>query len=413
MAWLHSLLGLLGFALLAWAFSENRQAVNWRVIIAGLMVQIILAGLLLKLPWLQSVFMAMNHGVLALSAATQAGTSFVFGYLGGGALPFAEKSETSSFVLAFRALPLLLVISAVSALLFYWRILPWIVKGFAWGLQKSLGIGGALGLGAAANIFVGMTEAPLFIRPYLRDMTRSELFALMVSGMATIAGTVMAIYALILGPVIPGAMAHLLIASILSAPAAITVALLMVPETGQPTAGQHLPPQQASGAMDAITRGALDGLQLLLNIVALLIVLVALVHLVNSILGLLPWPGVTLQWLLGWIMAPLMWLMGIPWEQAQAAGSLMGLKTVLNEFIAYLELAKLPPEALDPRSRLMLTYALCGFANFGSLGIMIGGIGTMVPERRPEIVALGMKSIVAGTIATCMTGALVGVFYDW
>lgn len=413
MIW-QSLLGLAAFPALAWLFSESRGSVRPRVVIAGLVLQLLLAALLLRFEHVHAVFLALNRAVLALAEATTAGTSFVFGYLGGGDLPFAEQQGASSFILAFQALPLLLVVSALSSLLFYWRVLPWVVKGFAWLLQKTLGVGGALGLGAAANIFVGMTEAPLFIRPYLRELTRSELFALMTCGMATIAGTVMVLYASLLSPVLPDVLGHLLIASVLSAPAALTLAQVMIPETSVSTAGNLLPSQQASSSMDAVTRGTLDGIQLLLNIVAMLVVLVALVHLANASLGLLPQVAgadITLQRLLGWVMAPLVWLMGIPWSEAQTAGSLMGVKTVLNEFIAYLDLAQLGPDALSPRSRLILVYAMCGFANLGSLGIMIGGLGTLVPERRDEIVSLGLRSILAGTLATCLTGALVGIFH--
>jgi CNT family concentrative nucleoside transporter len=274
-------------------------------------------------------------------------------------------------------------------------------------LRKTLGVGGALGLGAAANIFVGMVEAPLFVRPYLSKLSRSELFSLMTCGMATIAGTMMVLYATILGPVIPDVMGHILIASLISAPAAIMVARMMVPETGSGTEGQLVAPQSATSAMDAITQGTLSGLQLLLNIIAMLVVLVALVSLFNQILAGFGSPS--LQELLGILMSPVVWLMGIPWEEAKTAGALMGTKTVLNEFLAYLEMSRLSQDDLGERSRLIMTYALCGFANFGSLGIMIGGMGTMAPERRQEIVGLGIKSIIAGTLATCLTGTVVGI----
>lgn len=316
--------------------------------------------------------------------------------------------------LAFRALPLVLVVSALSSLLFYWRVMPVIVRSFSWILQKTLDIGGALGVGAAANIFVGMIEAPLFIRPYLVRMTRSELFCVMTCGMATIAGTVMVLYAGIIEPVIPGAMGHILTASIISVPAAITVARIMIPETDAVTDGEIAPPQPSTSSMDAVTLGTMDGIQLLISIIAMLVVLVALVHLGNILLGLLPMAGgepVTLQKILGYIMAPVVWLIGIPWHEARTAGYLMGVKTILNEFLAYLELANLPENSLNQRSMMIMTYAMCGFANFGSLGIMLGGMGAMAPERREEIVALGLKSIVAGTIATCMTGAVVGIIY--
>ena len=403
----QAILGLAALTALAWAFSENRRATNWKSVAAGLVLQFVLALLLLKLPLFKELFLGLNSALLSLQEATRAGTSFVFGYLGGGDLPFDEKTPGGTFVLAFRALPLILVVSALSAVLFYWRILPWVVRGVAWALQKTLGIGGALGLGTAANIFVGMVESPLFIRPYLLQMSRSELFALMTTGMATIAGTVMVLYATILSQALPDAMGHILTASIISAPAAIMVARLMVPETGAGTAGELTPPAAYAGTMDAVIRGTADGLKLLINIVALLIVLVALVSLLNQILGLAG--DISLQKILGWIMAPVVWLMGVPWAEAQTAGALMGTKTVLNEFVAYLELAQLPKEALSEHSRLIMTYALCGFANFGSLGIMIGGMAGMAPERREEIVGLGLKSIVSGTLATCLTGTVVGL----
>jgi CNT family concentrative nucleoside transporter len=303
-------------------------------------------------------------------------------------------------------------VSALSALLFHWRVLPAIVRALSFVLEKSMGVGGAVGLSAAANVFVGMVEAPLLVRPYLRAMSRGELFMVMTCGMATIAGTVLALYAAILAPVVPQAMGHLLSASLISAPAAILVAAVMVPPRGVPTSGRLAAPQPYASGMDAVTRGAMDGLALLLAVVAMLIVLIALVTLVNLGLGLLPeWGGgpLTLQRMLGWLMAPLVWLAGVPWSEAPVAGALMGTKTVLNEFIAYVNLAELPADALGPRSRLIVTYCLCGFANFGSLGILLGGMATMVPERREEIVALGMRSIVAGTLATLMTGAVAGM----
>jgi CNT family concentrative nucleoside transporter len=288
------------------------------------------------------------------------------------------------------------------------------VRGISRVLEAVMGVGGAVGLSTAANIFVGMVEAPLFIRPYLAQMSRGELFIVMACGMAGISGTVMVIYASFLGPVIPDALGHILIASIISAPAAIVVAVLMVPLTGAPTTGKLAPAQQASSSMDAITKGTLDGLGLLLNILAMLIVLIALVTLANLMLEALPLVHgrpITLQRMLGTLLAPLAWLVGVPWSEAPAAGALLGTKTVLNEFIAYLDLAHLPDGALSLRSRLLMTYALCGFANFGSVGILIGGMAAMAPERRAEIVGLGMKSIVAGTLATCMTGAVVGMLW--
>jgi CNT family concentrative nucleoside transporter len=404
--------GLLVFLFLAWLMGENRTQVSIKLVAAGISIQLIAGLILLKLPVFRQFFMILNDGVMALEAATTAGTSFVFGYLGGAALPFAEAFPGASFILAFRALPLVLVISALSALLFHWRVLPLVVRGFSWCLRKTMGLGGAEGLGVSANVFVGMVESPLFVRPYLEKMTRSELFTLMTAGMATIAGTVMVLYASILGDAIPGVMGHILTASIISVPAAVTVAKVMVPETASPTSGELATEHPDAGSMDAVTRGTLQGVELLINIMAMLIVLVALVHLVNTLLGLFPDLGgrpITLQRVLGGAMAPLVWFMGVPWQEAPAAGSLMGVKTILNEFLAYLELSRLSPDTLSDRSMLIMTYAMCGFANPGSLGIMIGGLGTMAPGRRSEIVSLGLRSVVGGTLATCMTGAVVGI----
>lgn len=409
---LHSLAGFLFLHVVAWMLSEDRRRIAWRTVLPGMALTIALAVVFLKVPFIADLFRALNDAVGALERATAAGTSFVFGFLGGGALPFDEKYPGSSFVLAFRALPLVLVISALSALLFYWRILPMVVRGFALVLQRAMRIGGACGVAAAANVFVGMVEAPLVVRPYIARMSRSELFVLMTGGMATIAGTVMVLYASVLANAIPDALSHILIASVVATPAAIVVAVLMIPPAGPSTADHVDLPQEAHSAMDAVTRGTLDGAVLLINIVAMLIVLVALVHLVNQGLRLFPpiaGTALTLERMLGWLMAPVVWLMGIPWSEAVTAGGLMGIKTVLNEFIAFMELAKLPAGALSPRSTLMMTYALCGFANLGSLGIMIGGLASMAPDRRAEIVSLGAKTLVSGTLATLIAGAVVGM----
>ncbi|RPI42793.1 MAG: nucleoside:proton symporter [Betaproteobacteria bacterium] len=410
----QSAIGLAVFLALAWALSEKRALVAWRTVAAGLALQVLMAVLLLKLPLAKQIFLALNDAMLALDNASRAGTSFVFGYLGGGPLPFTETAPGASFVLAFRALPLVLVISALSALLFHWRVLPIVVEGFARLLERVTGIGGAVGVSTAANVFVGMVEAPLFIRPYLRQLSRGELFMVMTCGMAGIAGTVMVLYASVLGSTVPDALGHILVASLVSAPAAIVIASLMVPAEGARTAGGRIELERADSSMDAITRGTISGVEILIQIVALLIVLVALVTLLNLALGALPDVGgepISMQRLLGAVMAPLTWLAGVPWSEAQVAGSLMGTKTVLNELLAYIDMGKLSPEALSERSRVIMTYALCGFANFGSLGIMIGGMGAMVPERRAEIVSLGMKSLVSGTLATLATGATVGLIW--
>jgi len=412
MSHLHSFIGLLVLAGLAWLIGERRRVGALRIALGGIGLQLAVAALLLGLEPVQALFTALNRVVLALEESIRAGTSLVFGYLGGSDLPFVVDGVGNPYVLAFRGLPLVLLVSALSALLFYWRVLPLLVRGMAWVLKRTLGVGGALGVVVSANVFVGMTEAPLLIRPYLQQLSRSEMFALMVSGMATIAGTMMVLYASILGPVLPDALGHILTASLISAPAAVTVARLMIPETDSSAGGDYQPERGADSAMDALVKGTLAGLKLLLNIIAMLLVFVAVIHLVDLILGLLPSVGdapLSLERIFGWLMAPLMWLIGIPWAEAQAAGAVMGVKTVLNEFVAYLSLAS-GDHGLSERSRLILIYALCGFANPGSVGIMIGGLATMVPERRAEIVALGGRSLVAGTLATLMTGAVVGVF---
>jgi concentrative nucleoside transporter, CNT family len=412
---LQSLFGVFALLAIAWIFGENRRAVSLRQAAIGLVVTFVTAVILIKLPIVANAFGAINDAVGAIAAATRAGTSFVFGYVGGGTLPFDLKAPGADFVLAFQALPIVLVMSVLTTLLFYWRVLPPIVRGMAWALERTLGVGGAVGLSTAANIFLGMVEAPLFIRPYLAQMTRSELFLVMTGGMAGIAGTVLVLYATLLAPLIPDAAAHFVIASVLGAPGAILISLIMVPEASDRLTSGRLgedPKMQAASTMDAIVTGTAAGLELLLNIVTMLIVLVALVYLANAILGLLPQVGgasISLQRMLGIVMAPVCWLMGLPWSQAVTAGSLMGTKTVLNELIAYVDLSKLDTQALDPRSRLIMLYAMCGFANFGSLGIMIGGLGTMAPTRREEINALGLKSIVSGTLTTCLMGAMVGV----
>jgi len=409
---LQSALGLLVLLGLAWLFSEARRKVRLRPVVAGVVLQLALGLLFIRAPGSRAFFLLLNRLVIVLEDATRAGTSFVFGFLGGDPLPYEEITPGASYVLACRGLPLLLLVSALTALLFHWGVLQRVVGLFSFILRKTLGISGCESLGVSANIFVGMIEAPLFIRLYFAGLTRSELFTIMSGGMATIAGTMMVLYANLLGGVIDGVLGHLLVASIISAPAAVTVAKLMIPETGTPREGDFNIRPESRSSMDAITRGTLQGLELLLNIVAMLIVFVALVFLVNAGLGLLPhWGGepVSMERLLGWLMAPLAWLMGVDWSEARVAGSLMGTKVVLNEMLAYIQMANLPEGALSPRSRLIMIYAMCGFANFGSVGIMIGGMGAISPERRGEVVDLGLRSIVAGTLATMMTGCVVGM----
>ena len=418
---LQPILGLIVLIGLAWSFSENRRGWSWRLVIAGVAVQLALAAIALSVPVVREAVGAVNGLVLALDTASKAGTSLVFGFLGGGPLPFAESHPGAAFVLAFQALPIVLLLSALSAVLWHWRVMPLIIRGLAAGLKATLRIDGPVALGAAANIFVGMVEAAILIRPHLARMNRSDLFVTMTCGLTTIAGTVLVLYATFLNGVIENAAGHLLVASLISAPAAIVIARLMVPP---PTDGEKTAdigpastdtPETGHGmydsTMDAMVQGTQDGLRLLLNIIAMLIVFVAMVALVNQVLGLFPdlWGGpISLQRLLGWALAPIAWLIGIPWAEAAAAGSLIGTKIVLNELIAFLDLVA-AGDSLSERTRVILLYAMASFANFGSVGIMLAGMIAMAPGRKSDLIGLGLKSLFAGSIATCMTGAVVAL----
>jgi concentrative nucleoside transporter, CNT family len=405
-------LGVVSLLLIAFLCCESRRHISWRTVIGGLVLQLALALLLIGIPASTLALFWLNDAANALHRATEAGTAFVFGYLAGPPLPFVESHPGASFILAFQALPLVLTISALASLLFHWGILQAITGLFARLLRRALGIGGPLALGAAVHVFVGMVEAPLLIRPYLARMQRGELFALMTCGMAGVAGTVMVIYASFLSPIVPNALGNILIASVISTPAALSVAALMVPfHDPDPNEARFEISDRPVGAIDALVRGTLDGIPILASIIAMLLVTVAIVTLLNMGLALLPDIGgapTTLQRIFALPFRPVLWLIGVPWPETPAAAALMATKTVLNEFVAYLDFSRLPPDAFSPRTRMILTYALCGFANFGSLGIMIGGMGAMVPERRHEIVGLGLRSILAGTLATCMSGAVAG-----
>jgi CNT family concentrative nucleoside transporter len=408
---LQSLLGIVVILTLAWVLSEDRRAFPVRTVLVGLALQVGLALLLLRIPAARAVLLSLNAVVDALTAATRAGTSFVFGYVGGGVQPFAVANASALPSFAFQVLPLVIVISALAALLWHWRILPVIVNALAWALGKTMGVGGAIGLGAATTLFLGMIEAPLLIRPYLARLSRSEWFVLFSVGLATVAGTVFVLYATILEPVVPGALGHILVASVLSLPGALMIGRIMIPGTAE-TEAAAAPVLRYRSSMDAVARGVEDGLKLWLGIVAMLLVIVALVTLADTMLAPLPRiAGATLsiERIFGWLFAPVVWLYGIPWSEAATAGSLMGQKTVLNEFVAYLHLAALPPGALDPRARLIMVYAMCGFANFGSVGILIAGVSSLVPERRDAIAPLAMRALLSGTMASGLTGCLIGL----
>ena len=412
----QALFGIGVFVAIAIVLSEQRALPSWRLLVAGLGLQFLFAFAVFNLNFLQQLLGLINSGVNAVVNATESGTLFIFGYLGGDPLnvdyPFSISEPGATMILAFRILPLILMFTVLSAILWHYRVLPFIIKGFSLVLRKSLNVSGAVGFSSAANIFIGMVESPALIRPYISVLTRSELFVVMSCGMATIAGSVMVFYSIILQGTLDDPLGHIITASVISAPAAIMIALVMVPQSSAATSEEIQLSVEYKSLMDAITKGTYDGVRLMVSVGAMLLVLVALVALLNSLFSLIPFPGddpLTLQRLFGYVFAPLTWLMGIPWSEAQISGSLMGTKTALNELLAFLALAELPAGSLSEKSTVIMTYALCGFANFGSLGIMIAGLSGMCPQRATEIVELAPKSLISGTLATCMTGAIAGL----
>lgn len=408
---LQSLLGLLVIVAACWGLSENRRAFPWRLTLGAIAVQ---AALLLVLfnPASHFVLTGINGAVEGLAAATRKGTQFVFGYLAGGEFPqpYAVQDPGSLFTFAFQVLPLILVISALSALLWHWKILKWITHGFGLLFQRTMGLGGASALAVAANIFLGMIESPIVIRAYLDKLTRSELFLMMVVGLATVAGSTMVAYALMLSAVLPNAAGHVLVASIISAPAGVLLARIMIPETrGEGgTYAEYDSALKYDSAIDAIVKGTSDGLMVVLNISAVLIVFVALVALVNIMVGAV-FPGITVEWLLSWIFAPVAWLTGVQWSDAREAGLLLGVKLTQTEFKAFMDLGAVPVGEITERTRMLLTYALCGFANIGSVGITVTGLSVLMPERREEVLGLVWKALFAGFLATLMSASVVGV----
>lgn len=400
---LVSLAGLLVMLFLAWLLSENRRQMNWRLIISGVALELLLGALLLGTALGQKSYQVAGRFITLINQWSDAGAEFVFG----------ENIRQSPF--AFSVLPVIIFTASLTAILFYLGVLQWVVRVMARVMVWVMDTSGAESLAAAANVFVGMTEAPLVIRPYLSSMTRSEVMAMMTSGMATIAGSVMAAYAMMLAKVgaEPG---HLLAASLLSAPAALVIAKIMVPETEESlTKGtvRVAVPRQDSNLLDAACRGASEGLRLALNVGAMLIAFVGLVAMINWFLALLPPVGgesLSLERLLGWLCAPLALIMGVPWEDSLKVGMLLGKKTVLNEFLAYMDLVAMKDQ-LSPRSFIIATYALCGFANFGSIAVLIGGLSTLEPGRRPDFARYGFRSMIGGTLAAYMTATVAGIFH--
>ncbi|MBB4659887.1 NupC/NupG family nucleoside CNT transporter [Parvularcula dongshanensis] len=416
---LQSVLGLFAFCGIAWALSERKSAFPWRQVAITLPLQIVLAAFFLRVPAARNSLDALNGLVAAVSAATQQGTEFLFGYVGSTDTPFAVTGENGGllFVFAFQALPLLVVVSALSAVLWHWGILKLVIRGFALVLSRVLGTGGAVSLAASANVLLGQTEAPLLIRAYLASLTRAELFAVITCGYATVAGTVMVLYATILGTLRPDVLGHIIVASIIAVLGGLLLARIMVPpregeEATTAAAGEGF---EYEDTMDAFVTGATEGGKLWANIIIAILAFVALVGLLNIIMG--AWlPDVngaplTLERMLGWLFAPLVWLAGIPAGEAMDAGELMGIKTAVNEVVAYIALVGSEPGTFDPRSELVMIYALCGFANVSSIGIVIGGLSALEPSRRRDVLDLAPKGIVAGTLATLGSGACVGLVY--
>jgi len=411
---LRSLVGVVFVLAIAWALSSDRKQFPWRIAAVALLIEVAIAASMLMLPPLRAALGGLSAGLFALQAATLEGSRFVFGYLAGGAAPFDVTQPQNGTILAFGILPLIIVVSALSALFWRWGILERVCRGVGFALRKTLGISGPLGLSTAANIFLGMVEAPLIVRPYLAKMSRADLFAIMTTGMATIAGTVMALYASFLATTAPEAAGHILVASFMAAPGSLAIARIMMPAGIEDrSADVERAPRIYRTTMAAFARGVQDGVNMLIAIIAMLLGAVAVVALLNMMLGAaLPEVNggeVTIGRIFGWVFAPVMWMLGIPWADAIPAGELMGTKTALNELLAYLNLSQIEASAIEPRTRLMMIYALCGFANFGSAAIMIGGLSTMCPERRDDFADLGLKAMLAGTLTNMMGAALIGV----
>ena len=411
----QGLIGLSLILLFVWLLSEDRQArPSWKWIGGALLLQFTIALVIVRVPFVWDIIGLANQGVMAIEKATLVGSAYMFGYAGGAELPFVLKEGAQPpLIIAFQILPLVIVFSALSALLWHWGVLAWIVRGLSWALRKTMGVSGVVGLSGGANIFLGVVESPLVLRAYFEKMSRAELFMVMVLAMSTISGAILVLYASTLSATVPNAVGHMISASLISLPAAILLARLMVPGDGKTEpSDKGEPGLKYDGSIDAIVRGTMEGVQVFLAVIGIILVVFALVALVDQILTILPYvdgQAVTIKRAFGWLFAPVMWTLGVPWDQAPAAGALMGTKTILNEYVAYLDLSTLPEGTFDPRSQLIVVYALCGFANLASVGLLVSTIGTLSPSRRVEVAGMGMKSWIAGNCATAMTGAVIGL----
>ncbi len=411
----QSLVGVFVTMGICWALSEKRAAFPWKLALGAIAVQAGLVLLLFGLPAARSVLAGAGTVVDGLSGSTQAGVKFVFGFLAGAdGQPYTVTNPGGLFTFAFRVLPVILVICALSALLWHWRILKWVIQAFGALFERTMGLRGPPALATAATVFMGQVEGPIFIRSYLPALSRSELFMLLSVGMSCVSGSTMVAYATILKGVLPNAAAHVLTASVISAPAGVLLARIAVPRDAAAEAGESddlTADAMYESSIDALIKGIGVGLEICLKIAATLIVFVSLVAMVDGALGLFAPVGgapLSLERIFGALLSPLAWCLGVPWKEAQAAGSLLGVKLMLTEFTAFIDLANLAPGALSGRSRIIMTYALCGFANIASVGINVAGYSILAPSRHKEIMGMVWKAMLVGFLATCMTASVVG-----
>lgn len=411
----RAILGLFVITGIAWLLSENKKRFPWKIVVGAVVMMYAFTLLLFGVPIIRAGLDSVNNGINVLIEATRQGTAFVFGPVIGDQAKWEQLVGAPGPIFIFQLLPLIIVIGSLSAILWHWGVLKIITNGFAFVFQRTMGMGGPTSLSVAANIFMGQTEAPLLIKPYLKVMTRSELLIVMATGFATIAGSVLVVYVTLLRETLPAVAAHLITVSIIASPAAVALAMVMIPETETTSKSSGETDFKYHSTMDAFATGATDGIAIIWNIATMLIAALALVYIANAILGAFPfminWNGVdqrlSLDMILGWMFAPLMYMAGVPINEAAQAGTFVGQKTVFTEFVAFINLGSLPAEAMTERTRTIVTYAICGFANFGSMGILIGGLSIMCPERRPDFLSLAWKTLFSGTLATIMAAAVV------
>ncbi|GAA5524611.1 putative nucleoside permease NupX [Microbulbifer aestuariivivens] len=405
----QAIAGILVFTAIPILMSENRRAISPRLILTCLLLQFAIAWIMLKITWVQSALLSLNSAVKALEQAALAGSSYMFGYLGGAELPFAAEGPGTPFIIAFQILPIVLVMSALSAILFYWGVLQKVIGALGFMLQKALRLDGLQTFTVASSVFFGIVEAPLLVRPYFQSMSRSTLFLLITAAMSTVAGTVMVLYASQLETIVANPAGHILVASLISMPAAVLFAQLWVPPGDRLMHPVPKVESEAQSTLDALVRGSEEGVKLLLNIIGMIVVLFALIHLINALLGAIFGQGISLEFLAAMLFQPVVWLMGVESADIPQAAELMSIKLIFNEFVAYQRMAELGPGAMSPHSSLILIYAICGFANFASLGLVVGTISTIVPGRTAEVAYLATRALFAGLLATCMTGTVVGL----